>query len=289
MDRQRKRSAMKTKHHSLARVTQKVFALRHIETGEYICLRQNGREYVACFSEGDAAFQLRDELGLRDHVDVFGAQLGELPFDHYWMDGEMIGKAVLAEETGPAPKRVSFMRSVRSVSRPHPAPFGRGGSSSLLGPGCRRPYWPLTPLPKGAGWGLLTAHRSPTSRTIPVRVGLAPFVGMANNRVYIGVLWVPAEFALDFFAGGRESSGVAGATRGGNGVDLDPDNALGGVNRFLNGRFPCHCRCPGYRRWSRRRSVDIRGRGYGRPPGPSRERNREDRFRRACPNRSRRF
>jgi hypothetical protein len=92
------RFTMKPKSTELARGSQKIFALRHIETGEYICLRQQIHEYVACFSEGDTAFQFRNELGLLEHVDVVGMRLKEMPFDYFWLDGEMISRSLLADE-----------------------------------------------------------------------------------------------------------------------------------------------------------------------------------------------
>ena len=75
--------------------SQHVFVLQHIETGEYICLRQNGKEYMACFTDGDSAYQFRGELGLLEYVDVGGIRLGDAPFDQFWLDGEMIGRGVL--------------------------------------------------------------------------------------------------------------------------------------------------------------------------------------------------
>lgn len=83
----------------MARTSQTVHVLRHIETGEYICLRQNGHEYVACFSTGDNALQFRDELHLLEYVDMVGARLANLPFDYFWLDGEMISRAVLRDDS----------------------------------------------------------------------------------------------------------------------------------------------------------------------------------------------
>ena len=73
-------------------VAQRIFALRHIETGEYICLRHQGNEYLASFTDGDTAFQFREELGLLEHVDIATMRLGDAPFDHFWLDGEMISQ-----------------------------------------------------------------------------------------------------------------------------------------------------------------------------------------------------
>ena len=79
-------------------LAQRVYTLRHIETGEYICLRQEKTEYVACFTDGDTAGQFREELGLIEYVDIAPMQLQETPFDHYWLDGEMIGRGVLTDK-----------------------------------------------------------------------------------------------------------------------------------------------------------------------------------------------
>ena len=81
---------------------QKVHVLRHIETSEYICLRHEGSEYMACFTDGDTAYQFREELGLLEHVDIVSLRIGDAPFDHFWLDGEMIGRSVLSDNTANA-------------------------------------------------------------------------------------------------------------------------------------------------------------------------------------------
>jgi hypothetical protein len=68
---------------------QPIFALRHLETGEFICLRHDMREFLAAFSDGDTAIQFREELGLLEHVDIVNLRLGDAPFDQFWLDGEM--------------------------------------------------------------------------------------------------------------------------------------------------------------------------------------------------------
>jgi hypothetical protein len=88
---------MKYRTKAMVDVSQRVHTLKHIETGEYICLRQEGREYLACFSDGDTAYQFREELGLLEHVDIAAMRLGDAPFDHFWLDGEMIGRSVLTD------------------------------------------------------------------------------------------------------------------------------------------------------------------------------------------------
>ena len=88
---------MKNKITEMVETSQRVYTLKHIETGEYICLRQDGKEYMACFTDGDTAHQFRDELGLLEHVDITALTIGEAPFDQFWLDGEMIGRNVLVE------------------------------------------------------------------------------------------------------------------------------------------------------------------------------------------------
>jgi L-ascorbate metabolism protein UlaG (beta-lactamase superfamily) len=79
-------------------MSRSIFALRHIETGEYICLRHEGNEYLACFTDADTAFQFREELGLLEHVDIASMPLGEAPFDHFWLDGDMIAQPTVADQ-----------------------------------------------------------------------------------------------------------------------------------------------------------------------------------------------
>ena len=78
-------------------VSQNIFALRHIESGEYICLRHEGAEYLACFTDGDTAFQFREELNLLEYVDITSMRLGSAPFDRFWLDGEMTKAPSLTE------------------------------------------------------------------------------------------------------------------------------------------------------------------------------------------------
>ena len=69
---------------------QHVFALQHIESGEYICLLQEGTDYLACFSDGDSALEFRSLLGLQEHVDLCSTTLDRSPFSHFWLDGESV-------------------------------------------------------------------------------------------------------------------------------------------------------------------------------------------------------
>lgn len=75
---------------------QTVYTLRHIETGEYVCLRQSGDEYLAAFTDGDSAIRFRAELHLIEFVDISPMRLGSVPFDHYYLDGELTTRSLLA-------------------------------------------------------------------------------------------------------------------------------------------------------------------------------------------------
>ena len=69
---------------------QRIYALQHIESGEFICLLQEGVDYLACFTDGDTALEFRTALGLQEHVDLFTSTLDNSPFSHFWLDGESI-------------------------------------------------------------------------------------------------------------------------------------------------------------------------------------------------------
>ena len=77
-------------------LTQRVFALQHLDSGEYICLLQEGTDYLACFSDGDSALEFRALLGLQEHVDLSTMTLDRSPFSHFWLDGESV---VIAQES----------------------------------------------------------------------------------------------------------------------------------------------------------------------------------------------
>lgn len=93
---------MKERMNPMVDVNERVYTLRHIESSEYICLRQDGREYLACFTDGDSAFQFREELGLLEHVDLAAMPIGTAPFDYFWLDGEMLSRAVLKDQAAHA-------------------------------------------------------------------------------------------------------------------------------------------------------------------------------------------
>lgn len=81
---------MKTQTSSAIDTTQRVFALQHLDTGEYICLLQEGTDYLACFTDGDSALEFRSLLGLQEHVDLCSTTLERSPFAHFWLDGESV-------------------------------------------------------------------------------------------------------------------------------------------------------------------------------------------------------
>ena len=70
--------------------TQRIFALQHLDTHEYICLLQEGTDYLACFTDGDSALEFRAALGLQEHVDMRCTTVDESPFRHFWLDGENV-------------------------------------------------------------------------------------------------------------------------------------------------------------------------------------------------------
>jgi len=71
-------------------INQRIYALQHLENGEYICLLQDGIDYLACFSDGDTALEFRASLGLQEHVDLCPMTLQRSPFQHFWLDGENV-------------------------------------------------------------------------------------------------------------------------------------------------------------------------------------------------------
>ena len=69
---------------------QRVYSLQHLETGEFICLLQDGVDYLACFSDGDTALEFRSALGLQEHVRLYSSPLDQCPFTHFWLDGRNV-------------------------------------------------------------------------------------------------------------------------------------------------------------------------------------------------------
>ena len=69
---------------------QRVYALQHLDSGEFICLLQDGVDYMACFSDGDTAEEFRTALGLQEHVRIYASRLDLCPFTHFWLDGRNV-------------------------------------------------------------------------------------------------------------------------------------------------------------------------------------------------------
>ena len=69
---------------------QRVYSLQHLESGEFICLLQDGVDYMACFSDGDTALEFRSALGLQEHVRIHVSRLDSCPFTHFWLDGRNV-------------------------------------------------------------------------------------------------------------------------------------------------------------------------------------------------------
>ena len=81
---------MKSPNTSLTSGSGKVYVLRHLETDEFVCLKQDGQEYLAAFRDGDSAIQLRAELGMVEFVDIVGIYLEDAPFSGFWLDGQVV-------------------------------------------------------------------------------------------------------------------------------------------------------------------------------------------------------
>jgi hypothetical protein len=61
-----------------------------METSEFICLLQDGIDYLVCFSDGDTALEFRAELGLQEHIDIAVTTMENNPFTHFWLDGKNV-------------------------------------------------------------------------------------------------------------------------------------------------------------------------------------------------------
>lgn len=71
-------------------VKQRIYALQHIDVGDYICLVQDGIDYLACFTDPDTALEFRAVLNLQEYVDLYVTSISESSFSHYWLDGESV-------------------------------------------------------------------------------------------------------------------------------------------------------------------------------------------------------
>jgi len=66
----------------------KIYALQHLDSKEFICLLQEGVDYLACFTDADTVLEFRKALGLQEHVNLYASTIGSSPFTHFWIDGE---------------------------------------------------------------------------------------------------------------------------------------------------------------------------------------------------------
>ena len=78
-----------------------VYALEHIETHRLICALREGEDYLVCFSDEEAAQEMRDSLGLHEHCDICCFPIREYPITRFWLDGDFMD---LTAEIGPKDK-----------------------------------------------------------------------------------------------------------------------------------------------------------------------------------------
>ena len=78
-----------------------VYALEHIETHRLICALREGEDYLVCFSDEEAAQEMRDSLGLHEHCDICCFPIREYPITRFWLDGDFMDLTV---EIGPKEK-----------------------------------------------------------------------------------------------------------------------------------------------------------------------------------------
>jgi len=64
-----------------------VFALRHLENGSFICVLKESVDYLICYSQVDAAVELRAELCQEEFCEVCSVHLGDAGIRHIWLDG----------------------------------------------------------------------------------------------------------------------------------------------------------------------------------------------------------
>jgi hypothetical protein len=71
-------------------VRREIYALQHIETGDFICFIKDGLDYLACFSDAHTAREARTVLGLDEHVDVFPVSSEAAARTRLWLDFECV-------------------------------------------------------------------------------------------------------------------------------------------------------------------------------------------------------
>lgn len=62
------------------------FALRHMDTGQFLCAQRDGEDYLICFSEHAEAEGFRDALGAREHCAITGQPIGNYPIGKLYLD-----------------------------------------------------------------------------------------------------------------------------------------------------------------------------------------------------------
>jgi hypothetical protein len=83
---------MKSQTKPLPSLKMPVFVLRHLESGEYICLQHTQNNYLAAFTDGDSATTFRSDLGQIEHAEIISLRLEDVPTDYFWLDGEMLNR-----------------------------------------------------------------------------------------------------------------------------------------------------------------------------------------------------
>lgn len=68
----------------------KLYALRHLETGMYLSAMRGGRDYVICFTNGDSALAFREQLGTVEYNEVVPITAGSLPGGRMWLNGKFV-------------------------------------------------------------------------------------------------------------------------------------------------------------------------------------------------------
>jgi hypothetical protein len=64
-----------------------LYALQHLHTKQFIAALEDGIDYLICFTNGDAAYNMRTDMGLIEFVDIVSIPAGE-GWDHFYIDGE---------------------------------------------------------------------------------------------------------------------------------------------------------------------------------------------------------
>lgn len=65
-----------------------IYALKAIDSKEFICLLQEGVDFIACFTRKDVAIAFRATIAQEEFVDVIETTINAAPFHHFYLDGE---------------------------------------------------------------------------------------------------------------------------------------------------------------------------------------------------------